>query len=233
MTDLVQTIHTEVDEPLAQQCVLLPPFIYLMQVISQLQDSRIVCGAQNVSEHQPGAHTGEIAADMLADLGCQYVLVGHSERRQQYNETNQVVAVKFQRAQQAGLTPILCVGETLHERQHGQTQAVIETQLDAVLTNGVVNLLPAVLAYEPIWAIGTGKAASPSEAQWVHELIRKKIMRLNTEIGESLTILYGGSVKPDNAADIFSMPDIDGGLIGGASLDAHKFVEILQCIKSY
>jgi triosephosphate isomerase len=229
--ELVQTVRDSIDDTLARQCVLLPPFVYLTQVIQSLQDSPIACGAQNMNEHGEGAYTGEVAAVMLMDVGCRYVLIGHSERRQQFGETNQAVAAKCRQAHRAGLTPIVCVGETLYERQHGQTQAVIETQLDALLTDGVANFLPVVIAYEPIWAIGTGKAATPEEAQSVHEFIRRKIMRLNVDIGQSLTILYGGSVKPGNAAEIFAMPDIDGGLIGGASLDAHAFVEILQCIK--
>jgi triosephosphate isomerase (TIM) len=229
--ELGQAVCASVDDALMRQCVLLPPFVYLTQMIQLLQDSPIACGAQNMNEHNEGAYTGEIAADMLADIGCQYVLIGHSERRQQFGETNQTVATKYRQARKARLIPIVCVGETLHERQHGRTQAVIETQLDALLTDGVANLLPAVIAYEPVWAIGTGKAATPEEAQSVHQFIRRKIMRLNADIGQSLTILYGGSVKPGNAAEIFAMPDIDGGLIGGASLDAHAFVEILQCIK--
>jgi triosephosphate isomerase len=229
--ELVQGVRDSVDDTLARQCVLLPPFVYLTQVIQLLQGSPIACGAQNMNEHGEGAYTGEVAAAMLTDIGCQYILIGHSERRQQFGETNQTVAAKCRQAHKVGLTPIVCVGETLYERQHGQTQAVIETQLDALLTDGVANFLPVVIAYEPIWAIGTGKAATPEEAQSVHEFIRRKIMRLNVDIGQSLTILYGGSVKPGNAAEIFAMPDIDGGLIGGASLDAHAFVEILQCIK--
>jgi triosephosphate isomerase len=196
------------------ECAVCPPFPYLQQVSEQLRGKRIALGAQNVSEHAQGAHTGEVAASMLVELGCRYVLVGHSERRQLYGETDARIAAKF--ARQAGLVPVLCVGETLEEREAGKTQDVVARQLAAVTDFG-----NAVLAYEPVWAIGTGRNATPEQAQEVHAFLRKKVPA-------DTTILYGGSVKAQNAAAIFGMPDVDGGLIGGASLVAKDFVEIIK-----
>ena len=201
------------------QCAVCPPFPYLAQAAEQLRGSRVMWGAQNVSEHVQGAYTGEVSAAMLADFGCRYAIVGHSERRQLYGESDAQVAAKFAAAAAAGLTPILCVGETLAEREAGKTEGVVARQLEAVLTK--VNFGNAVLAYEPVWAIGTGRNATPEQAQAVHAVLRKKVS------SETL-ILYGGSVKPQNAAQIFSMPDVDGGLIGGASLVADDFLAILR-----
>lgn len=201
------------------QCAVCPPFPYLAQAAEQLRGSRVMWGAQNVSEHAQGAYTGEVSAAMLAEFGCRYAIVGHSERRQLYGESDAQVAAKFTATAAAGLTPILCVGETLAEREAGKTEAVVARQLDAVLTK--VNFGNAVLAYEPVWAIGTGRNATPEQAQAVHAVLRKKVS------SETL-ILYGGSVKPQNAAQIFSMPDVDGGLIGGASLVADDFLAILR-----
>jgi triosephosphate isomerase len=201
------------------QCAVCPPFPYLAQVADALRGTRVAWGAQNVSEHAQGAFTGEVSAAMLADFGCRYVIVGHSERRQLYGESDAQVAAKFSAASGAGLTPILCVGETLAEREAGKTEAVVARQLDAVLTK--VNFGNAVLAYEPVWAIGTGRNATPEQAQAVHAVLRKKV-------SAQTVILYGGSVKAQNAAQIFAMPDVDGGLIGGASLVANDFIEILR-----
>ena len=197
------------------QCAICPPFPYLAQVAERLRGTPIAWGAQNVAEHAQGAYTGEVSAAMLAEFGCRYVIVGHSERRQLYGETDAQVAAKFAAARKAGLTPILCVGETLAERDAGRTTEVVARQLGAVaFTAGVV-------AYEPVWDIGTGRNATPEQAQEVHAFLRERLPR-------DTPILYGGSMKPQNAAAIFAMPDVDGGLIGGASLVAADFLAILR-----
>jgi triosephosphate isomerase len=200
------------------ECVVCPPFPFLQQVSGQIKGTRVLLGGQNVSEHAQGAHTGEVSAAMLVEFGCRYVLVGHSERRQLYGENDTRVAAKYAAARAAGLTPILCVGETLEERESGRTEAVVGRQLDAVKFEG------GVLAYEPVWAIGTGRNATPEQAQEVHAFLRNKVPA-------ATTILYGGSVKAGNAAAIFAMPDVDGGLIGGASLVANEFLEIVKAAK--
>ncbi len=212
--------------------VVLPPFVYLEQVEQMLSDTTIAWGAQNLSANPPGAYTGEIAAEMLLDFSCRYVLVGHSERRALYNEDDVLVAMKFAHAKSHGLLPILCVGETLAERQAGQTDKVIKRQLDAVLNlaEGISAFNKSIIAYEPVWAIGSGLTATPEQAQAVHKMIRNKLAELNKDIAETTPILYGGSVKAANASALFAMADIDGGLIGGASLEARTFVEIVQCI---
>ncbi|TAJ79472.1 MAG: triose-phosphate isomerase [Gallionellaceae bacterium] len=205
------------------------PYPYLSQLQSTLQGSNVAWGAQNLSQHAEGAFTGEVAAGMLADFGCRYVIVGHSERRALYHETNEMVAAKFDAAVRAGLTPIFCVGETLAEREAGVTEQVIATQLDAVLDrSGAQGVVKAVVAYEPVWAIGTGKTASPEQAQAVHAFIRQRVAKQDSQVAQCLCILYGGSVKTANAAELFAMPDIDGGLIGGASLLADDFVAICR-----
>jgi len=209
------------------ELLVCPPFPYLQQVRDLLQGSRVELGAQNVSQFAPGAYTGETAAGMLRDLGCAYVIVGHSERRALMGESSEAVADKFRAAQQGGLTPILCVGETLEEREAGQTVAVIDEQLDAVLdAAGIDAFAAAVIAYEPVWAIGTGRTATPEQAQEVHRHIRARLEGRNESIAAGTRILYGGSVKGDNAGGLFSKPDIDGGLIGGASLKAADFLAI-------
>jgi triosephosphate isomerase len=205
------------------ECVVCVPFPYVAQAAERLKGTTIAWGAQNVSEHAQGAYTGEVSAAMLADLGCRYVLVGHSERRQLYGETDAVAAAKFAAAQGAGLRPIFCVGETLAERDAGRTEEVVARQLDAVLGRGKFG--DAVLAYEPVWAIGTGRTATPEQAQAVHAFLRKRL-------GEATRILYGGSVKAQNAAAIFAMPDVDGGLIGGASLVAADFLAICAAART-
>jgi triosephosphate isomerase len=205
------------------------PFPYLAQVQVMLSGSNVAWGAQNMSQHGKGAFTGEVSAAMLKDFGCQYVIVGHSERRAIYGESDEVVAAKYAAAQVAGLTPILCVGETLEEREGGVTEAVVGRQLDAVLnSSGVSSLSDAVIAYEPVWAIGTGKTASPEQAQAVHAFIRSKIRGLDAAVADKLIIQYGGSVKGSNAAELFAQSDIDGGLIGGASLSAEDFLAICR-----
>lgn len=200
--------------------VVFPPVIFLQQVQDLLAGSKIQWGAQNVHEGPSGAYTGEVSACMLAEFGCNYVLVGHSERRGLFNESDELVAKKFMAVQQQGLIPILCVGETLAQRERVQTEKVIIEQLNQVLHFvGVEAFNHAIIAYEPVWAIGTGKTASPDQAQEIHAMIRERIALKNEDVAGKLRILYGGSVKPDNAADLFKMPDIDGGLVGGASLD--------------
>ena len=198
-----------------RNCAVCSPFPYLAQVADRLRGSTIPWGAQNVSEHAQGAYTGEVSAAMLAEFGCRYVIVGHSERRQIYGETDQQVAAKFAAVKAAGMTPILCVGETLQEREAGRTEEVVARQL------APVQFKDAVLAYEPVWAIGTGRNATPEQAQAVHAFLRRKV-------SSETPILYGGSVKPQNAAAIFAMPDVDGGLIGGASLVAKDFLQIVE-----
>lgn len=203
------------------------PYPYLAQARSVLEGSPVAWGAQDVSEHAQGAYTGEVSGSMLADFACRYALVGHSERRSFYGDTDAVVAAKFVAAQQSGLIPILCVGETLAEREAGVTGEVVTRQIDAVLNAaGIAAFANAVVAYEPVWAIGTGRTASPQQAQDVHELIRQRFARDDAAIAAGLQILYGGSVKPGNAKELFGQPDIDGGLIGGASLVADDFLAI-------
>lgn len=205
------------------------PFPYLAQVQAALAGSSVAWGAQNLSEHAKGAFTGEVSATMLLDFGCTYVIVGHSERRSLYGETDAIVASKYVAAQAAGLTPILCVGESLEERESGVTETIVARQLDAVIAAaGVSSLGKAVIAYEPVWAIGTGKTASPEQAQAVHAFIRGRISALDSAVANGLVIQYGGSVKAANAAELMIQPDIDGGLIGGASLVADEFVAICQ-----
>ena len=214
-------------------CAVCVPYPYLSQVQSLLQHTHIFWGAQNVSQHDKGAYTGEVSAAMLADFSCRYVIVGHSERRALYGEDSRTVALKFRAAQSAGLTPILCVGETLEQREAAVTEQVVAEQLDAVIELlGINALVKSVLAYEPVWAIGTGKTATPQQAQDVHAFIRKRVATRDVAIATELQILYGGSVKANNAAELFTMPDIDGGLIGGASLVADEFITICRAAQS-
>ena len=209
--------------------LVCPPFPYVAAVAAQAAGSPVKVGAQNVSEHENGAYTGEVAPAMLADIGCDYVIVGHSERRSLYGETSEQVAAKFVAAQEAGIVPILCIGETLEEREAGTTEAVVDAQLDAVLeAAGISAFAKAVIAYEPVWAIGTGKTATPDEAQEVHAFLRGTVSAREVEVGDRLTMLYGGSVKAANAQALFGMNDIDGGLIGGASLKLDEFVAICK-----
>ena len=203
------------------------PFVYLADVQQQLQGSPIAWGAQNLSTEPSGAFTGEIAASMLQDFACKYVIVGHSERRTLYGEDDAVVAEKFAVARAAGLKPIFCIGETLEQRESGVTEEVVARQLDAVMSaQGVSALLDGVIAYEPVWAIGTGKTATPEQAQQVHQFIRQRIASQDASVAEKIQILYGGSMNASNAAELLAQPDIDGGLIGGASLKADDFLTI-------
>ena len=217
--------------PVAEHVKLLicPPFPYLATVAAAAAGSGVAVGAQNVSEHESGAYTGEVAAGMLRDIGCEYVVIGHSERRTLYGETSWQVADKFKAALSAGLKPVLCVGETLEQREAGNTEGVVDEQLNAVIeTVGIDAFGSAVVAYEPVWAIGTGVTASPEQAQEVHRHIRATMAEHSVEIAESTQILYGGSMKGENAAGLLAMTDIDGGLIGGASLKANDFLAIAQ-----
>jgi triosephosphate isomerase len=203
-------------------CAVCVPFPYLGEVAGRLAKTRLAWGAQNLSEHAQGAFTGEVSASMLAEFGCRYVLVGHSERRQLYGETDAMVAAKFAALLAKGITPVLCLGETLEERDAGRTEQVVGQQLESVLQlAGKAPFRTAVVAYEPVWAIGTGRTASPEQVQAVHAFLRARVF-------PETRIIYGGSVKPANAGAIFAMPDVDGGLIGGASLVAGDFIAIVQ-----
>ena len=215
------------------EVMVCPPAVYLESVKNLLGD-KIKLGGQNLCDQaKPGAFTGEIHGDMLKDVGCEYVLVGHSERRALYGETDTLVAAKFKTAQASGLIPVLCIGETLSEREQEQTEAVLARQIGAVLDLcGVQSFVKAVIAYEPVWAIGTGKTASPYQAQEAHSFIRRQVEAKDAKIAASLRLLYGGSVKADNAAELFSSPDVDGGLIGGASLKATDFLAICAAAQS-
>ena len=212
---------------------VFPPFVYLGELVARYAKSRIAFGAQEVSEHRPGAYTGEVAAGMVRDIGATHALVGHSERRQYHAESDEQVALKFAAALAADLVPVLCIGETLEQRNADQTELVIGSQLDAVFAcNDVTAFNKAVIAYEPVWAIGTGQTATPDQAQHVHAFIRSKVAKIDATIGGSVRILYGGSVKPGNAAELFAQADIDGGLIGGASLVATDFLAICAAARS-
>ena len=214
------------------KCAVCAPFPYLAQVQQLLSRSGIAWGAQNLSQFERGAYTGEVAGAMLVDFGCRYVIVGHSERRALYGESNEIVAEKFAAALKAGLMPIVCFGETLAEREAGRTEDIVGAQLDAVLTrSGARSFAHAVIAYEPVWAIGTGKTASPAQAQAVHRYLRARLAEHDADVAEAVQVLYGGSVKGSNAAELFAEPDIDGGLIGGASLDARDFAAICEAAR--
>lgn len=227
--DLLGAIRAGANGGTAVKLLVCPPFPYLADAVEAFAGCGIAVGGQNVSEHESGAFTGEVSAAMLQDIGCTFAIVGHSERRALMGETSEIVAAKYVAALSRGLTPVLCVGETLQDREAGRMEAVIDAQLNAVLElAGVSTLAAAVVAYEPVWAIGTGKTASPQQAQDVHAHIRGRIAEQDATVAERLQILYGGSVKGDNAAGLFTMPDIDGGLIGGASLQAADFLAIAE-----
>ena len=211
------------------ECSVCVPYPYLTQAQQALTGSTTVWGGQDLSQFGAGAYTGAVSADMLVEFGCRHAVVGHSERRSIFGESDAVVAAKFEVARKAGLTPILCVGETLPERESNVTEAVVGRQLAAVIDkSGVAALGKAVVAYEPVWAIGTGKTATPQQAQAVHAFIRGSVAAQDRALADGLRILYGGSVKASNAAELFTMNDIDGGLIGGASLVAEEFLAICR-----
>lgn len=230
---LIKAIKSGLGVTVTAQVAVCPSHVYLAEVKSLLQGSSVALGAQNVSQRNSGAFTGEVSAAMLLDVGCEYVILGHSERRALYGEDDLVVAEKVIAASKAGLKPIFCVGELLAERESGKTEVVVARQLDAVLNSaeGLSALQKAVIAYEPVWAIGTGKTASPAQAQEVHEFIRQRIAVKDAALAARIQLLYGGSVKGNNAEELFAQTDIDGGLIGGASLDAAEFLTICRAAK--
>lgn len=211
--------------------LVLPTFMHLAPVHQLIAHSSILLGAQNLYLGTQGAFTGEVSGAMLAEMGCKYVLVGHSERRSIFHEDLNLIAQKFKAALEAKLIPILCIGETRAERESGATEAVVREQLESVIAlTGIDVFRHAVIAYEPVWAIGTGLTATPEQAQAVHAYIRSLIAKNKVDIASAIRILYGGSMKPDNAASLLTMPDIDGGLIGGASLDAKSFLAICAAV---
>jgi len=211
----------------AADLAVCPPAIYLSQVATALQGSTVAWGSQDVSEHAAGAYTGEIAVAMLQDLGCRYAIVGHSERRTLHGEDDATVARKAAAAIAGGITPIICIGETLSEREGNVTEQVCGRQMAAVIEQiGAAGLAKSVVAYEPVWAIGTGRTATPEQAQAVHAFVREQVRQHDAAVADQLQILYGGSMKPDNAAELLAQSDIDGGLIGGASLQADQFLAI-------
>ncbi len=224
-SNLAAQLAEQWNDHLPVEMVILPPFVHLAAVKAALAKSTIAVGAQNISQHEGGAYTGETSGEMLVDLGCDYVLVGHSERRELFGECSATVAEKFKAAQKVGLTPILCVGESLQQRQQQQTLDVVNGQIAAVIDCvGLHNVCRAVIAYEPVWAIGTGEVASPQQAQQVHSAIRTQL----GDAGADTRLLYGGSVKANSAAELFAQSDINGGLVGGASLEAQEFLNIVK-----
>ncbi len=229
---LIRDVRAGIRADFRPQVAICAPFPYLQELESSLRGSPIALGAQNLSEHEAGAFTGEVSAAMVADYNCRFVIVGHSERRNLFGERNAAVMKKFARARGAGLTPILCVGELLQEREAGDTEEVISSQLDAVIEgSGIQAFAEAVIAYEPVWAIGTGRTATPEQAQEVHAFIRLRLARHDEGVADNIRIIYGGSVNVGNAADLFAMADVDGGLIGGASLNAGDFLSICKSVR--
>ena len=224
---LLKALLREIPREAATACAVCVPSPYLAQARALLDGSGIAWGAQDLSRYEKGAYTGEVSGPMLADMGCRYVLVGHSERRAIFGESDALVAEKHAAARRSGLTPIFCVGETLEERESGRTEAVLARQVDALLEKGGAKQLDGgIVAYEPVWAIGTGKTASSAQADEAQAFIRGRIAGQDAAIAAAVTILYGGSVKASNAAELFAMPNVDGGLVGGASLVAEEFVAI-------
>lgn len=225
--DLVEGIKS--GEVVNTALVVCPSSVFLMAVGGMLGGTHISLGAQNVCDQASGAFTGEVSATMLKECGCRYAIVGHSERRAFYLETDALVANRFAMAVACGIMPILCVGESLQARESATTEAVVARQLDAVIeSQGIASIANSVIAYEPVWAIGTGQVATPDQAQAVHRFIRNKLATLDSTVAEKVQILYGGSMNPSNAKDLLSQPDIDGGLIGGAALKASDFLAIAQ-----
>jgi len=225
LIDEIASGHADYD---ACEVLICPPFPLLARAANKIQNTPILLGAQNLSEYDSGAYTGEVSASMLADIGCQYVIIGHSERRAIMLETNKMIRDKFNAAIDSNLIPILCVGETLEQKNQELTMEVIKEQLNSVMDDNIESMTNAIIAYEPVWAIGTGLTATPEEAQSIHRFIRGIISSISQEIADKIQILYGGSVNGGNAKGLFSMPDIDGGLIGGASLTASDFLSIVK-----
>ncbi|WP_027858305.1 triose-phosphate isomerase [Marinobacterium jannaschii] len=229
VSEIISQFVAEKDAQSGIEVFICPPAVYLAQAAEAVADSAIALGAQNVSQFVSGAYTGEVSVDMLSDLGCRYVLLGHSERRALFAEDDQAVAEKFVAVSGSPVIPVLCIGETLEEREAGKTLEVVSRQLKAVLDKaGVESFLNAVVAYEPVWAIGTGKTATPEQAQEVHAAVRAVVAEYSSEIAEGLRLLYGGSVNAANAEELFAQPDVDGGLVGGASLKANDFIAICR-----
>ncbi len=233
VTALLRDLIANLPEQTHPACVVFPPAIYLPLTMTLLGKSPIQWGAQNVYPQDAGSYTGELSAAMVKDYGCRYVLVGHSERRHLFHEDEKFVAEKFHHVKDHGMIPVLCVGETLDERERGLTEHVLTQQLRAVTGVGHHIFKNCVVAYEPVWAIGTGRTASPEQAQAAHVFIRNMVAEFDKNDAEQLSILYGGSVNEKNARSLFAMPDVDGGLVGGASLNAEQFVEIVKCINCY
>lgn len=229
--ELINALKARID-PLhsAATVAICPPFTSLAIAASLLKDSLIKLGAQNMSEHDEGAFTGEVSWRMLKSAGCEYVILGHSERRQYFGETNELINAKARKALSNGLKPIICVGETLEQREKGVTQQIITTQIKGVLAGiSSQDIVRVTIAYEPVWAIGTGKNATPAQAQEVHQAIRRLLGQLYTwTVAEGLTIQYGGSVKPENAESLLGQDDIDGALVGGACLNPESFLAIIR-----
>lgn len=230
VTDLISALKAGLNNVHSSQVIVMPPAIYIPLVTNLTAGSTLRVGAQNVYPQNTGAFTGELSGPMLNDFQCRYVLVGHSERRHLFHEDENFVAQKFHHVKDHGMIPVLCVGESLIEREKGQTEQIIAKQLLAVHENNEHCFSDCVIAYEPVWAIGTGQTASPEQAQEVHQFIRQLVQEINESDAQRLSILYGGSVNENNAAALFAMPDIDGGLVGGASLNAKQFLEIVKCI---
>ena len=233
VTSLLNELLDTLPQPAEIECVVFPPAVYLPLAETILAHSPITLGAQNVYPAEAGAYTGELSAPMLRDFGCRYVLVGHSERRHLFHEDEKFVAEKFHHVKDHDMIPVLCIGETLDEREKGLTEVVLTRQLLAITESRSHSFENCVVAYEPVWAIGTGRTASPDQAQEAHAFIRGLVAKIDENDAKKLTIIYGGSVNPQNARSLFAMPDVDGGLVGGASLNAQQFLEILKCIKSY
>ena len=233
VSTLIKALLETIPQQAGVECVIFPPAIYLPLADTLLVTDLIKLGAQNVYPADTGAYTGELSAPMLADFGCRYVLVGHSERRQIFHEDEKFVAEKFHHVKDHDMIPVLCLGETLEEREKGLTEVVLTQQLLAVTALGSHFFKNCVLAYEPVWAIGTGQTASPDQAQTAHAFIRSLVAKVDENDAKKLPIIYGGSVNEKNARSLFAMPDVDGGLVGGASLNAQQFVEILKCINCY
>jgi triosephosphate isomerase len=227
VAELLDGLKAGFDQVTTAEVAVCAPFVYLPDVQARLEGSAIKWGGQDLSVHESGAYTGETAGSMLADFGCHFVIIGHSERRAYHGESDELVAQKFRAALAAGLIPILCVGETLEERESGITEQVVARQIDAVVTAlGIEEVGRGVIAYEPVWAIGTGKTATPEQAQDVHAFIRGRLADSSSEVADKVRVLYGGSMNPKNAAELLAQPDIDGGLIGGASLKAADFLAV-------
>lgn len=227
--DLIEGLRTALADVKGCDVAIAPPDLYIAQALAAAKGSKINVGAQNIDTHLSGAFTGETSAEMLKDLGANYIIIGHSERRTYHHESDALIAEKFAVLKQLGLTPVLCIGETEAENEAGKTEEVCARQIDAVLTTqGVEAFNNAVIAYEPVWAIGTGKSATPAQAQAVHKFIRQHIAKQSAAVAEQLIIQYGGSVNDKNAAELFGQPDIDGALVGGASLKADAFSVIVK-----